>query len=164
MTKIIETHSLQLPTGGRFSFGTLPQAHGVVVEGATVAWLEFGETPESLDDFVGLPGGTVVRAGEERIDASICGAEVGGAQQGNDGVVIFADRIKRHAEADGQAGGLRIALGGLAENFDGRLERAMNQEFAGPVEEIALTGVHVRGDFEVVGSGDEVAVFLLDFG
>ena len=60
--------------------------------------------------------------------------------------------------------GLRIALGGVAENFDGGLERAVDKELAGPVEEVAFAGVHVRGDFEFVGGDDEVAVFFFDFG
>ncbi len=47
--------------------------------------------------------------------------------------------------------------------MEGR-ERAVDEEFAGPVEKIAFAGIHVRGDFEFVGGGDEIAVFFFDLG
>ena len=50
---------------------SFPETHRVVVKGAAVAWLEFGETAESLDDFVGLAGRTVIGAGEERVAARV---------------------------------------------------------------------------------------------
>ncbi len=142
----------------------LPHAHRVVILRAAVARLEFGETAKALDDFVGLAGRAVVGAREERIEARVAGAEIGGAEERRDGVIVFAERVERHAEADLETRGLRIALHGVAKNGDRRFERAMHEKLAGPVEEIAFARVHVRGDFVFVGGDDEVAVFFFDFG
>src|SRR5271154_6908325 len=59
---------------------SLPQAHRVVIEGAAIARLEVGKTAESLDDFAGLAGRTVVGAREKWIDAWIRGTQVRGVQ------------------------------------------------------------------------------------
>ena len=55
-----------------------------------------------------------------------------------------------------------IALGGLLEDLDGGFERAVDEEFAGPVEEVAFAGIDVRGGFVFVGGGYELTVFFFD--
>ena len=49
------------------------------------------------------------------------------------------------------------------ENVDGGVKRAVQEEFASPVEEIALAGIGVGGGLEFVGCGDKIPVPFLDF-
>src|SRR5437667_12541590 len=89
--------------------------------------------------------------------------EIGRAQKGFDGVVIVATRIKSHAEADHQALRSGIARGGLLENLDSRAKSAMEKEFAAPVKEIALAGIHVGGGFVFIFGGNKIRVFFFHF-
>jgi hypothetical protein len=53
-------------------------------------------------------------------------------------------------------------LGGVLEHFNGGPERAVNQEFAPPVEEVGFARIHVGSDFVFIGRLDEFSVLLLN--
>src|SRR5215469_5223660 len=133
--------------------GTLsfPQAHCVVVVCASVGGLKFGKTAESLDHFVGLARGAVIAPGQKKITAWVGRAEICSTEKKFDGIIVVAARVEGHAKTDQQAGRAGIALDGLLEDLDGRLESAMKEELAAPIEEIAFAGIHVGGGFEFVG-------------
>src|SRR5262245_27927183 len=70
--------------------GTLPfpETHSIVVKSQTIIRLKLGVAAETVDDFSGLAGRTVVRAGEKFIHGGIGRIKVRTANQESDGVVI----------------------------------------------------------------------------
>ena len=51
----------------------------------------------------------------------------------------------------------------MLKDFDGGSERAVEKELTSPVEQVALAGIHVRGDFVFICGRHEFAVFLFHF-
>src|SRR5712691_382409 len=139
-----------------------PETHREIKLRATVTGLLLRETPEMRDDLFGLAGRTVVGPREKRIDARIGGTEIGGLEQRFHGVVVIAARVVSDAEPDRQARRIGIALRGALKNLNGRLERAVQQQLAAPIEKVALAWIEVRRQFVLVGGCDELAVFFFD--
>src|ERR1700685_3553778 len=139
-----------------------PETQGVVIKGATVIGLKLGKAAEPLDDLIGLSRRAIESSGEKKIATGVGRIEVGPAKQGLHCVVVITACVEGGTETNHQARRIRVTLGGLLEDLYGRVQSAMKQKLRGPVEEIALGRIGVRGQLELVGGGDKVAVFFLD--
>ena len=58
-------------------------------------------------------------------------------------------------------GRLGIAVAGVLKDLNRGAERAVQKQFASPIEQVALAGVDVRGGFVFIGRLDELSVFFL---
>ena len=137
-----------------------PQAHRVIVKRFGIVRLELGKSAEALNHFIGLTGRTIVGSREKKITTLIGRVQIRRTDQRFDGVVIIAVCVERHSQTDRQTRRIWITLDGILENFDGRPERAMDQQFAAPIEQVALARIGVRGKFVLVGGFDEFPVLL----
>lgn len=118
---------------------------------------------KARDNFLCLAGRAVEGAREEWISAGIGRSKIGGAQEGFHRVVVFAEGVVGHAQANGHARRIGKTIGTLAKDFDGGFECTVEKEFAAPVEDVAFTGVHVGGGLEFLDGRNKVAGFLFDF-
>ena len=88
---------------GTLSAAAFPEAHGVVILRAGIRGLQLREATEALKHFIRMIRRAIGRARQEEVRTRIGGIQIRGLEERRNGLVILAARIKRHAQANGQA-------------------------------------------------------------
>src|SRR5215472_11167763 len=115
-----------------------------------------------LNHLFGLTRRTVVRLGKEEKATGIRRAEIGAAEKRFYGFVVNALRIVGDTQTDCETRRRGVTLRSIAEDLDCGLKRPVEEQFAGPVEEIGFTWILVGGGFELVGRNHVISFLLFN--